>query len=197
VVFDLGKVLVDFDFGVAARRMEPQCLLDAKAIQDLIQRSSVIFDYESGKISTETFFKQVQRATGFQGTQDEFARMFSDIFTPIEPMVQLHADLRRLGYPTFILSNTNELAVNHIRRSFDFFSHFTGYIYSYEHKAMKPDPRLYEVLEKLSGNAGDEVLYLDDRPENVEAGRQRGWLGIVHENPETSLLQMRKTGLKV
>ncbi|HRY50104.1 MAG TPA: HAD family phosphatase [Candidatus Paceibacterota bacterium] len=195
IVFDLGKVLVDFDFGIAARRMAPRSTLNAEAIQDVIQRSPLIYDYESGRITTDTFFQRVQAATGFQGTQAEFGRIFSDIFSPIEPMVAAQAQLRQKGCPTYIFSNTNELAVNHIRQSFPFFSHFTGYIYSYEHKAMKPDFRIYEALEKVSGFAGHEVLYLDDRSENVEAGRQRGWQGIVHEDPETSLQLIRKTGL--
>ena len=54
-------------------------------------------------------------------------------------MIQLHAALRQQGIPTYIFSNTNELAVSHIRRTFPFFANFDGYILSYEHGAMKPD----------------------------------------------------------
>ncbi len=58
-------------------------------------------------------------------------------------MIALHAELRGRGVPTYIFSNTNDLAIEHIRRNFPFFKNFVGYIYSYEIGAMKPDARIY------------------------------------------------------
>jgi len=52
---------------------------------------------------------------------------------------------------------------------------------------MKPDARLYEVVERLSGCRGAELLYIDDLPRNIEAGRARGWQVILQEQPETTL----------
>ena len=49
---------------------------------------------------------------------------------------------------------------------------------------MKPDPKIYEALEKLTGRRGAEILYIDDRPENVAGGAARGWQTILHETPE-------------
>jgi len=116
-------------------------------------------------------------------------------FVPIAPMVELQATLQRNGLPTFIFSNTNELAVNHIRRVFPFFAGFDGYILSYEHGAMKPEAKLYEVVEERSGCRGGEILYLDDRPENIEAGAARGWQVILQESPEKSREAVRKMGI--
>ena len=48
---------------------------------------------------------------------------------------------------------------------------------------MKPNPRIYEVVEEQSGRRGGELLYIDDRPENVEHGKQRGWQVIQHVSP--------------
>ena len=102
-------------------------------------------------------------------------------------MVQLQAALRQRGLPSYIFSNTNELAVEHIRQSFPFFAKFDGYILSYEHGVMKPDAALYEVVERKCGRRGAEILYLDDRPENVDAGAARGWQVILQESPEKTL----------
>ena len=78
-----------------------------------------------------------------------FARVFADIFSEIKPMIAMQAALRAHGVPTYIFSNTNGIAVTHIRRNFPFFANFDGYIYSYEHGAMKPDARIYEVVERV------------------------------------------------
>ena len=94
------------------------------------------------------------------------------------------AELKKTKLPTYIFSNTNDLAVEHIRNRFPFFSDFDGYVLSYEHGAMKPSAKLYEIVERMSGRRGGEILYIDDRPENVAAGVARGWQGILHESPE-------------
>jgi len=197
VVFDLGKVLVDFDYRIAGRGIAARGALSADAVQEFIEHSPLLFRFETGQISTEQFFAEVRAATAFRGTFAEFGEFFADIFTAIEPMVQLHAELYRHGVPTYIFSNTNCLAVAHIRKNFPFFSDFDGYIYSFEHGAMKPDPRLYEVVEQRTRLRGPEIVYLDDRPENVATGLARGWRAFLHESAVKSLAALESTGLPV
>ena len=195
VVFDLGKVLLGFDYSVATGKLAARgnglvaegALFGATA--------PLLVRYETGRLSRQQFFQEVCAATGFGGSLEEFGTCFADIFWEIKPMVQLHAALRRQGIPTYIFSNTNDLAIEHIRKSFPFFANFDGYILSYEHGSMKPEPRLYEVVEEQCGHGGPEILYLDDRPENVAAGAARGWQVILHEDPEKSCAMVERLGL--
>ena len=60
---------------------------------------------------------------------------------------------------------------------------------------MKPSAKLYEIVERATGRRGGEIVYIDDRPENVEAGVARGWQGILHESPETTRAALQKLGL--
>jgi HAD superfamily hydrolase (TIGR01509 family) len=195
VVFDLGKVLVDFDYSIAARRIAARGRMTILEIAQYINQSSLFIQYELGAVTTQQFYDEVCRVTGFRASLAEFSECFADIFVPIEPMVQLQATLRQRGLPAYIFSNTNELAVEHIRRSFPFYANFDGYVLSYQHGAMKPDARLYEVAERQSARRGAEILYLDDRPENVAAGAARGWQVILHEDPEKSRTTIEKLGL--
>jgi HAD superfamily hydrolase (TIGR01509 family) len=195
VVFDLGKVLVDFDYSIAARKIAARGKMPADKINFFISQSPLLFRYETGLMTTEQFYAEVCAATGFNGGPDEFGQCFADIFVPIPPMVQLQATLRRSGLPAYIFSNTNDLAVGHIRRNFPFFANFDGYILSYEHCAMKPDAKLYEVVERYCGWRKAEILYLDDRPENITAGAERGWQVILQESPEKTLAAINKLGL--
>ena len=110
-------------------------------------------------------------------------------------MIELHGQLRARGVPTFIFSNTNDLAIRHIRANFAFFAGFTEYIYSHEAGAMKPDARIYEVVERRTGRCGAELLYIDDRLENVEAGAARGWRAVHHQTPEQTIAAVRAAGL--
>jgi len=195
VVFDLGKVLVDFDYSIAARRIAARGRMTLLEIAAYINRSPLFRDYESGRITTRQFYDEIRRVTGFQGGLAEFSNCFADIFTEIKPMVQLQADLQQRGLPAYAFSNTNELAAEHIRQSFPFYSKFDHCILSFEHGAMKPDARLYEVVERQSGRRGAELLYMDDRPENIAAGAARGWQTILHESPEKTRAAVQKLGL--
>ncbi|HOX56496.1 MAG TPA: HAD family phosphatase [Candidatus Paceibacterota bacterium] len=195
VVFDLGKVLVDFDYAIAARRIAARGKMTLAEIAQFIQQSPLFLQYESGAVTTQQFFDEIRRVTGFLGSLAEFSQCFADIFSPIEPMIQLQAALQRRGLRAYAFSNTNELAIEHIRRTFPFYASFDGHILSYEHGAMKPDARLYEVLERRAGAHGADLLYLDDRPENVAAGAARGWQAILQESPEKTLAAIRQLGL--
>lgn len=184
VVFDLGKVLVDFDYSIAARKVAARSTKSLLDLAAFLSASPLLIQYESGAVNRREFFEQIRNAIGFQGGLAEFGGYFADIFTEIPPMIVLHAELRRRGFKTYIFSNTNDLAIEHVERNFPFFKNFDGYIYSCEVGAMKPDAKIYAAMEKLCGRGGVDIIYLDDRPENVQAGLARGWRAILHETPE-------------
>ncbi len=170
VVFDLGKVLLEFDYQIAAGNLAARSNLSVAQVHQFINQSPLLHAYETGLLTKEKFFADFRGTTGFRGDLDEFGRIFGDIFSPIPAMIDLQSILRRQGVPTYIFSNTNELAVGHIRKNYSFFDGFDGYIFSYEHRAMKPAARLYEVVEERTRRRGEEIVYLDDRPENIAAG---------------------------
>jgi len=197
IVFDLGKVLLDFDYSIAARRIAAKASYQGDIYQFFTAHSELLLRYETGLVNSTEFFQAICRATGFAGSYEEFGSYFGDIFSEIPPMVAFQVRLRKAGFPTYIFSNTNEMAIEHIRRAFPFFANFDGYIYSYEVRSMKPAPEIYEAMEKLSDSSGDEILYIDDRLENVEGGRRQGWRVILHESPEKTIARAASLGLKL
>ena len=75
-----------------------------------------------------------------------------------------------------------EAAVNHGRLSF--MPLIDGGVISYEVKSVKPEPGIYEALIGKYDLIPEECVFLDDREENVEAARQKGFHGIVVEGYE-------------
>lgn len=195
VVFDLGKVLLHFDYAIAAARFQRRSRLSLPEVQRVIDQSPLLLQLETNAISTRQFFDELCRRTGFDGSLEEFADIFCNVFTPIEPMIQLQQRLHERGVPTFIFSNTNFLQIDHIRKTFDFLGRFQGMVLSCEEGCMKPDERIYRTVEARSGLRGEDLLYLDDRWENVETGRRLGWRAIHHTSPDESIHQVRQHGL--
>ncbi|HTV76045.1 MAG TPA: HAD-IA family hydrolase, partial [Candidatus Baltobacteraceae bacterium] len=161
-------------------------------LQHFLGSSPILARYEGGQLTRSQFFAEMQQATGFTGNIDEFSNDLADIFLPIEPMIGLHEELRRRGYLTYIFSNTNDIAIEHVRQNFPFFKTFDGYVFSYEARSMKPDAKIYEAMEKLSGRRGADLVYIDDRPENIATGAGRGWRAILHETPEKTRAALQK-----
>lgn len=195
VVFDLGKVLLDFDYSIAAPCIATKASASAGEVKDFLDQSPLLHRYETGQMTRQEFYETICQGTGYRGSLAEFSQFFADIFTVMPEMIALHAEVRRKGIPTYIFSNTNDLAVEHIRRAFPFFADFDGYIFSHEVGAMKPAIKIYEALEELAGRHGLEILYLDDRKENVEAGAARGWQVILHTDPAKSRAAVEAFGL--
>ena len=193
LVFDLGKVLLEFDYSIAARAMSPQSQMDAVQFKWVLDSSPLLMRFESGGFSNEEFYDAVRQETGYRGSFSDFSSHFVDIFAEIQPMVALHQELRSRGIPTYIFSNTNGLAIDSIRQRFPFFGGFTGYVLSYEIKAMKPLSASYESVEAMTGLKGSDLLYLDDRLENVEGGQARGWQTIHHSDPAESIRVVRRS----
>jgi FMN phosphatase YigB (HAD superfamily) len=195
IIFDLGKVLVNFDYSIAARKIASRSTRAPEDLHAFFAASPLLAQYETGMISRADLFEAVQSATGFQGTLEEFGAYFAEIFSEIPEMIALHAEVKSRGFKTYIFSNTNDLAIEHVRRDFPFFANFDGYIYSYEVGAMKPERAIYEAMERLCGRSGSDLVYLDDRAENVAAGAARGWRTILHQSPAKTRTALVKSGV--
>jgi FMN phosphatase YigB (HAD superfamily) len=98
IVFDLGKVLIDFDYGLSARHLARTATSTAAQIKDLIDHSSLLFDYEKGHLTSRQFHEAIRQKTGYPGSFDEFAGVFADIFSPIDEMIELHQSLKNQGF---------------------------------------------------------------------------------------------------
>ena len=195
IIFDLGKVLVDFDYTLAAQKIAARSSQAPADLHAFLGSSPFLVEYESGRLTRQKFYEAVRDAIGFTGDLAEFGSFFADIFSEMPAMTALHAELRQRGFKTFIFSNTNDLAIEHVRRNFPFFANFDGYIFSCEVGAMKPLPEIYAAMDKMCGRRGTDLIYLDDRAENIAAGAARGWRAILHESPEKTLAALTTFGV--
>jgi len=194
-IFDLGKVLVDFDYSIAAQKIAARSSKAPADLHAFLGSSPLLVDYECGRLTRQGFYEAICAAIDFQGDLAEFGGYFADIFSEMPGTIALHAELRQHGFKTYIFSNTNDLAVEHVKRNFPFFQNFDGYIYSYEVGGMKPQPEIYAAMETMTGKRGTDLIYIDDRPENIEAGLARGWRAIWHESPEQSRQVLIQLGI--
>ena len=187
IIFDLGKVLLDFDFAIAAKELARYSSQEEEQILKSINQSPLLHTFERGDWSEAQFFQKLSVECRLEASLEELKKGFAEIFTPVPSMVEFMESLKERGIPVMVFSNTNVTAVDYIRAAFPFFERFDAYCLSYEHGCMKPDTTLYGVAQLMTRCTSGNLLFLDDRAENVHAARQMGWNAIHHQAPEDSI----------
>jgi putative hydrolase of the HAD superfamily len=164
-LFDIGNVLVRFDFSRAIRSIAPFCAFKDEA--DAVARlDAAKLAYEDGRMSRGEFLRQAFTLLGYRGTEAQFIAAWQSIFWPNEPMLSL---VRRLHgrFPLFLLSNTNDMHVEGLFRDFDVFRLFSGATYSHAAKASKPGRAIYEIACREHGLEPRTTFFIDDLAANI------------------------------
>jgi putative hydrolase of the HAD superfamily len=186
IFFDLGKVLVDYDFNIALQRVAKLSLLDLSHLENRVYSDyPLIDDYEHGRISTPAFFTEMKSHFQFQGSIEELENIWCDVFTLMPDHVS-YARILAEYYPLAIISNTSDSHIRFLENAYDFFPVFRKRIYSHEVGIMKPAAAIYEHALKEMGADKYESLFIDDREENVLGASQLGWQ-TIHLRPDVDL----------
>ncbi len=178
-LFDIGKVIIHFDFGRTVNAVADRCTSGPpEALLEMV--TDLTIQLELGKITPDDFVSQACERIGFTGELSEFRAAFEDVFELNQPMVEFIEEQSTAGIPLFLLSNTNGIHVPFFTQRYPVFSHFSAAIYSHEVGCMKPDRKIYEIAIKHLSLSPEETVYIDDMPENCEAGRELGLQAICY-----------------
>lgn len=180
LLFDIGNVLVRFDFTVAAQRLAANS--DASTEEVLALLSPFKDELESGRISDDDFIAQSIARIGFRGSREGFVAIWGDIFTENVPMIAAVAELAAT-HPLYLLSNTSGLHKEWLFEKFAVFGQFKGGIYSHEAQCMKPHEPIFHAAVETFGLDPAQTLYIDDLADNIATGKRLGFV-CHHYHPD-------------
>jgi putative hydrolase of the HAD superfamily len=175
VLFDIGNVLVTFDFSKATSRVGTKSQVSAEAVLETI--SDIKDEFESGRMEGEPFFHEAMARLGFSGTLEEFEEAWCDIFEVNQPMLDTLQWIDGLAERPrlLLLSNTNEPHRRWLFERFpEVFQRFHGGVYSHQAQCMKPHDEIYEKLIADWSVDPEQTFYIDDLPANIVAGKRFG-----------------------
>ena len=180
VYFDLGNILVAFDPEIACRNVAKLANVSVARAREVVYESGMEVRYETGEITSNQFADFVRDEFKLEPNQlddETLLNAIADMFTPIESMVEVASLARRRAGRIGVLSNTCPAHWNWVRRQPWSVSmiDFDVKVLSYEVKSMKPDHRIYQAAEQATGVRPDQILFIDDKDENVQAAQERGW----------------------
>lgn len=172
-LFDIGRVLLDFDFESSLATLLPPGSGGTRERMDLLLEKR--HEFESGAIPEEEYTAWALETLGSTATPDEFRQAWRNIFTPNEAMWQTVRELSAAGHRLILFSNTNGIHCPWIFTEFPQFSLFPEAVLSYQVGAIKPEPPIYQFAIRHHGLVPEETLYIDDLPENIATGRTFGF----------------------
>lgn len=180
-IFDLGKVLVDFDFSVAVKRIEKLCPVNPLKLAALFQRSELAEHWDKGILPPEQFYQWVQKEMNFPVGIEEFIPIWNEIFSENEEMIFLAKSLKH-NYQVVVLSNTNPWHARYLEQRYSWLKDFDDFIASCDVHLLKPDTRIFDLVLKKRGAMPSETIYIDDIEKNVEGAMSLGINGLVFKS---------------
>ena len=178
VVFDLGNVLIPFDYSPAREFLNnKQAGLGDSFFETYKNNYHVHRDFEKGLLSREEFISTMMKWTENKITEKEFCEIFSNIFTRNEDVIALLPILKQ-KYKLVLLSNTNEIHKEYGYKDSDFLNHFDKLMLSHEVGAVKPEKEIYKAVEDYTQKPSSEHIFIDDIKEYAEGAKQCGWDAI-------------------
>ena len=185
MVFDIGNVLMDFRWKEYMRSLfgEDETLI--QTINQGIWHNGCWAAMDKGEMdgaatlrSAVAFAPQYEKEIKL--TLDSVAHAFHKFKYSI-PWIQ---ELKRMGLNVYYLSNYSAFSVEANPGVLDFIPYMDGGVFSFEVKAVKPEPEIYRCLCEKFGLKPEECLFTDDVPANVKGAQACGFQGIVFEGYE-------------
>tara|TARA_R110002096_G_scaffold228601_4_gene418096 strand:+ start:203 stop:799 length:597 start_codon:yes stop_codon:yes gene_type:complete len=184
-LFDVGNVIIKFDFRKAARSIEPFCKVTAEEALERVAKLTPLL--ELGQLSPDEFIAKATGEVGFSGSSEFFRASFEDIFELNQPIADFIKAQKSAGARLYLLSNTNGIHVPFFESTYPVFDLFDGKAYSHEIGAMKPDPEIYRAAIASLNLIPENTIYVDDLAANCEAGRKAGFLTIEYHADDHEL----------
>jgi 2-haloacid dehalogenase len=198
VVFDIGNVLVSWDPHPAIAA----AVGDAEATRFLAAED---FDFgawnheqDGGRLFEESEQAAVERLPHWREHILAYRTYFDrSLVGDIADSVEVLRDLHGAGVRLFALTNWSAELFPVALRRFKFLGLFEDIVVSGDEKVAKPDPRIFEVLAERTGVPLESSVFIDDKPENVDAAKAAGMDAVVFVDDGTLRTQLRERGLPV
>lgn len=195
IIFDLGKVIVPFDFQRGYDRMAPFCGYSPAQIPERLRSCDLVTRFESGMIEPEAFVQEISGILELKAEYKDFCDIWSSIFLPDTLIPESMLVALRERYRLLLLSNTNAIHFEMIRENYTLLRHFHHLVLSYKVGAIKPSPKIYREAIERAECAPEECFFTDDIPAYVEAAKKEGIDAVQFQNLPQLEGELRSRGI--
>ncbi len=195
VVFDVGNVLFHWDLAN---------LFD-KVIADPARRAHFLgevltFEFharcDEGEELDVLARELLARHPEYAAEVEAYITRFNETISgPVAGVHELVGQMALRDVPLFALTNFGTTFWNGFHPTAPVFGHFQDIVVSGDEKLAKPDPAIYRLAEQRFGHPSHNLLFIDDRADNIAAARACGWHGHLFTDAAALEVDLRARGL--
>ncbi len=196
VIFDYGLVLCNPQPKAEVAAMASLLQMDFHRFHDASWRYRLAYD--QADIDPASYWNAVAQRVLSPREIEQLIDIDSRSWTHPNPVMPGWAKrLRQAGLRTAILSNMPVPIRDAVERC-EWLPEFDCRTYSCDLRIAKPAPEIYEHCLAKLGVAPADVLFLDDRPENIRAAEALGMHGLLFTTPQEAAAEIdRRLGMPV
>ncbi|MBR6874416.1 MAG: HAD family phosphatase [Ruminococcus sp.] len=191
VIFDIGKVLIDFDWeGYVASMFDPET---AAAVVEATWGNPDWVELDRGVLTVEEVLRL------FIAKAPQYDREIRLAFAKIggcpklrDMTIPMIKQLKAQGHRVYFLSNYFEFLIHSAPWVLEFREYMDGGIFScYEH-IVKPMPEIYELLCSRYSLDPADCVFIDDSPKNITGAENVGIRAILYtgQTPDELIAQI-------
>lgn len=196
VVFDLGNVLLPFDYKIILERLDRvENGLGDKFAVFYKNNYDVHRRFERGELSTDEFTEIILGVLEHKVEKETFCEIYSNMFSVNRELVDVLPVLKK-NYKLVLLSNTNAIHERYGWQDNEFLKYFDKLVLSHKVGAVKPEEKIYRAVETYTKVVPGEHFYIDDIPEYVAGGRKMGWDAVQFVGNRELFSEFEKRGIK-
>ncbi len=155
--------------------------------------------YDSGHLTANAYWSNVAAGAGILLTPAQIQHLVAadvDFWSTLNgPMLEWAARLQQAGIPTGILSNMPDAMETGLRARHSWIEAFDHHTWSHAVRLAKPDPAIYAHAAEGLSTAPANILFIDDRAENISAALACGMEAIQYLDHAGFEHEMRIRGL--
>ena len=196
IIFDWGNVIYYWNPNIIANRLSKYSDKSAQKIKETISKPANLgVRLETGRISTDDFYKQAVKKCNINIDKNKFKKIFIDIFTPIPPVIKLIPRLKK-NYKLALLSDTSYWHFNYFVKRMPVYKYFDTVTLSYQIGVLKPNKKIYlDALKKLRAKP-QECIFIEDIEKNVLEAKKVGLNAIQYTTAKKLLIDLKKFNIK-
>lgn len=196
IVFDFGGVIAKTDREEVAEYVS-KCLNVSK--EEAYHSLELLKQHTNKGKQESDFWVAYAKSNGIQLPQNWMKKLDQQRFESLKEMpgmVNIVKDLQEQGYQTALLSNVRESQAQ-IKRKLGYYELFNPAILSYESGFKKPDPKAYYLLLEKLKMKPNQVLFIDNKRENIATARSIGMDAIEFVNAPQLIAALHARGIEV
>lgn len=175
IVFDLGNVLIPFDYNISFDKLEKiEAGLGQKFLDRYMGNYKTHRSFERGTITDDEFLNIMLGYVDNKIDKWTMIDVYSKIFEVNEEVVALLPQLKN-KYKLVLLSNTNSIHQKYGWNECGFLVHFDKLILSHKVGAVKPEEKIYKAVEAFTRTSPAQHIFIDDILDYVQGAKKIGW----------------------